>query len=57
VTLFDAPNAGAGPFQGTVVTLESGLNPSGAVIGWYYDSSSVGHGYLHQPNGTPDNQP
>jgi hypothetical protein len=50
-TSFDAPNAGTGPYQGTMATLESGLNPLGALIGWYYDSSNVGHGYVRQPGG------
>jgi hypothetical protein len=38
--------------QGTVVALESGLNPEGAITGWYFDSAQAVHGYVRAPNGT-----
>ncbi|MGA8657874.1 MAG: hypothetical protein WB586_17145 [Chthoniobacterales bacterium] len=50
-TSFDAPKAGRGSFQGTVTTLETGLNPSGALIGWYFDPNNAAHGYVREPNG------
>jgi hypothetical protein len=51
LTSFDAPNAGTGQYQGTLVTLESGLNPLGALIGWYIDTKNATQGYLREPSG------
>jgi hypothetical protein len=51
ITTFDAPGAGTGPFQGTEVTTATGINPEGAIVGWYIDISGVFHGYLRSPDG------
>jgi hypothetical protein len=42
-TTFDAPGAGTGAFQGTFAT---GINPAGAIVGYYTDASGVNHGFL-----------
>src|SRR5262249_4194671 len=49
ITTFDAPGAGTGAFQGTVV---NGINPAGVTEGAYLDASNVNHGYVRAPNGT-----
>lgn len=51
ITTFDAPGAGTGAFQGTEVTFETGLNPEGAICGWFIDGNNVSHGYLRSPDG------
>jgi hypothetical protein len=48
-TTFDAPGAGTSPGQGTFAF---GINPGGAVIGYYIDASNVFHGFVRAPRGT-----
>src|SRR5438477_81589 len=49
-TTFDAPGAGTGPFpQGTFSY--GGINPAGAIAGYYTDDSNVSHGFLRAPSG------
>src|SRR5205823_1590675 len=49
-TVFDAPGAGTGPFpQGTLSY--GGINPAGAIAGYYTDDSNVSHGFLRAPDG------
>lgn len=53
-TQIDAPDAGTGPFpQGTFPSniTPMGINPAGAIIGFYVDASSVQHGFVRAPNG------
>jgi hypothetical protein len=45
ITLND-PNAGTASGQGT---LGAGINPLGVVVGFYYDSSNVRHGFVTKP--------
>jgi hypothetical protein len=52
ITTFDDPDAGTASGHGTIVTFEEGMNPKGAIIGWYIDSSGVSHGYLRSPDGS-----
>ena len=47
VTLFDAPGAGTGDFQGTVVF---GMTPGGVVGGVSIDDNYVEHGFLRIPH-------
>jgi hypothetical protein len=50
----DAPDAGTGPFpQGTFPSefTAGGINPAGAITGFYVDASSVQHGFVRAPNG------
>jgi len=49
ITAFDAPGAGTGAGQGTQAI---GINGFGEIMGYYYDSSGVSHGFLRAPNGT-----
>jgi uncharacterized membrane protein len=51
ITTFDAPDAGTGFLQGTLTTTATGLNPAGAVTGYYLDASNVYHGFVRAPNG------
>jgi hypothetical protein len=54
-TQIDAPDAGTGPFpQGTFPSelTPMGINPAGAIIGFYVDASSVQHGFVRAPSGT-----
>jgi hypothetical protein len=46
---FDVPGAGNGANQGTIGAVVAG---NGSVAGWYYDASSVAHGYLRSASGT-----
>jgi len=46
---FDDPNEGTGAGQGII---PYGINPLGAIIGWYVDSNNVNHGFLRAPDGT-----
>jgi hypothetical protein len=52
ITNFDAPGAGtvpnSYPLQGTFPT---GINPAGAIAGYYVDANGVNHGFLRAPNG------
>jgi hypothetical protein len=53
-TQIDAPDAGTGPFpQGTFPSefTPAGLNPAGAITGFYVDASSVQHGFVRAPGG------
>jgi hypothetical protein len=53
-TQIDAPDAGPGPFpQGTFPSefTAAGINPAGAITGFYVDASSVQHGFVRAPNG------
>ena len=49
IITFDAPGAGTGPFQGTFAF---GINPAGAIAGYYVDSGYVSHGFLRARDGT-----
>jgi len=50
---FDAPDAGKAPYpQGTFPWGDSVINPSGAITGWYVDSTNAAHGFLRAPDGT-----
>jgi hypothetical protein len=51
ITTFAAPGAGTGPGQGTFTTVTNGLNPGGAVTGWYLDANNVFHGFVRTSNG------
>jgi hypothetical protein len=54
-TQIDAPDAGTGPFpQGTFPSefTPAGINPAGAITGFYVDASSVQHGFVRAPGGT-----
>jgi hypothetical protein len=48
ITTFDAPGAGTAAGQGTT---GFGINPAGAITGFYIDASSVQHGFVRAPNG------
>jgi hypothetical protein len=53
-TQIDAPDAGTGPFpQGTFPSefTPAGINPAGAITGFYVDASSVQHGFVRAANG------
>ena len=53
-TQIDAPDAGTGPFpQGTFPSefTPAGINPAGAITGFYVDASSVQHGFVRAPGG------
>jgi hypothetical protein len=53
-TQIDAPDAGTGPFpQGTFPSIFTpmGINPAGAISGFYVDASSVQHGFVRDHNG------
>jgi hypothetical protein len=55
LTQIDAPDAGTGPFpQGTFPSefTPAGINPAGAITGFYVDASSVQHGFVRAPSGT-----
>jgi hypothetical protein len=49
---FDAPGAGTGPNQGTLVGSVDNLNSMGAISGTSVDPNNVFHGYLRAPDGT-----
>ena len=50
ITTIDVPGAGSVPvsFQGTQ---SYGINPAGAITGWYADASNVNHGFVRSPLG------
>jgi hypothetical protein len=53
-TQIDAPDAGTGPFpQGTFPSegTPMGINPTGAITGFYVDAGSVQHGFVRDTNG------
>lgn len=47
---YDVPDAGSNvdSFEGTY---PFGINPSGAITGWYVDGADVNHGFVRAPNG------
>jgi uncharacterized membrane protein len=47
ITKFDVPGAGKGANQGT---LPFGIVDDGSIVGEYYDSNSVLHGFLRNPS-------
>jgi hypothetical protein len=49
IITFDTPGAGTGGGQGTVAF---GINPAGAITGYYLDANKVLHGFLCAPGGT-----
>jgi len=52
ITPIDAPGAGTSAGQGTSMDWPvHSINPAGAITGWYYDASWVGHGFLRAPHG------
>lgn len=51
ITTFDAPHAGTGPGQGTVITFTDGINPAGAIAGGYIDSTNVLHALVRAADG------
>lgn len=62
ITTFDAPGAGMtanAPPQGTFPCLETCINSSGAITGFYYDANYGVHGFVRQPDGeiTTFNEP
>ena len=53
-TQIDAADAGAGPFpQGTFPSeiTPMGINPAGAITGFYVDANSAQHGFVRAPGG------
>jgi hypothetical protein len=51
-TIFDAPNAGTGQYQGTGCPgCNMGVNYSGAIAGSTIDGNDVFHGFLRSPDG------
>lgn len=53
-TTFDAPDAGNTgnyPYCGGQGTTSEGINPAGAIAGYYIDKDWVGHGYVRDPDG------
>ena len=53
ITPFNPPDAGTvpGSYQGTYPAIFAGINPAGASVGEYLDSSYVWHSYLRDPTG------
>ena len=49
IVTFDAPGAGTGQFQGTLV---AGITPAGVITGGYFDTNNVEHTYVRAPDGT-----
>ena len=47
-TIFDAPGAGTGNFQGTRAYA---INPSGTITGFFIDSVNAAHGYVRSNQG------
>jgi predicted membrane protein len=52
ITTFDVAGAGTAPGQGVFLTSIDGLNPAGATIGAYLDSSNVLHTFVRAADGT-----
>jgi hypothetical protein len=42
ITTFDVPGAGTGTGIGTIPI---SINPAGAIVGFYFGGSNVGHGF------------
>src|SRR6266699_3442044 len=51
ITTFDAPGAGTGPGQGTIVFSVDCLNPAGAITATSLDANNVFHGVLRAKDG------
>jgi len=56
ITRFDAPGAGTGAFQGTLVSLfqpasSGGINDEGEITGTYVDGNNIVHGFLRPRDG------
>jgi uncharacterized membrane protein len=51
IRMFDAPHAGTGAGQATVPEWASCINSAGAIVGEYFDASSVSHGFVRAPDG------
>jgi hypothetical protein len=49
ITAFDAQGAGTAPGEGTFPTA---INAAGEITGFYWDASSVTHGFLRDPDGS-----
>jgi hypothetical protein len=50
---FDAPGAGGSCQQLSLNgTIAQGINPAGAIAGYYFDASGLSHGYLRARDGT-----
>src|SRR5207249_9261781 len=49
IITFDAPGAGTGPQQGTLTYV---INDRGTIAGYYFDSKTVTHGFVHATDGT-----
>ena len=47
IITYEAPGAGTGAGQGTQAP---GINPAGAITGFYWDDRSVAHGFLRAPD-------
>src|SRR5215471_20448889 len=52
IITFDAPGAGTGPGQGTLVGVMDPTTGGTTITGFYLDAGDVFHGYLRAPNGT-----
>jgi hypothetical protein len=51
-TIFDAPGAGTGPYQGTGCPgCDMGVNYFGVITGSYIDAKNLSHGFLRYPDG------
>lgn len=50
-TTFEAPGSGTGPFQGTWINFNEGLNGNRTATGWYIDGTNTYHGYMRTANG------
>lgn len=51
ITTFDVPGEGTASGQGVLITSIDGLNPEGATVGSFLDSSNVLHSFLRTPDG------
>jgi hypothetical protein len=48
ITKFNVPGAGKSKGQGTIGDF---ILNDGSIVGWYYDSNSIAHGFLRSPSG------
>jgi hypothetical protein len=48
IELFDVPHAGTAAGQGTV---PQNINAAGDIVGWYFDTNGVAHGFLRHHSG------